>query len=82
MYCQPLHGFNLFSRIQLVPFLDDSGPTLYVNTASTLTIKHLTPMLEVLHKRTPVESSNVVTMPTMTASEMHSKGIFQGNFIF
>ena len=66
----------------MIPFLDDSGPTLFVNTASTLTVKHLTPMLDVLHKRTPADTSEIVTMPTMTASEMYSKGIFQGKFLF
>ena len=65
----------------MVPFLDDSGPTLYVNTASSLTINHLTPLLEVLHKRTvSADFSEVNLIPHMTASEMKSKGIFQGIF--
>ena len=67
-------------RFQLIPFLDDSGPTLYVNTASSLTIKQLAPVLAVAHRRTSsADSSEVTVLPRMTASEMQTRGIFQGN---
>ena len=66
---------------QLVPFLDDSGPTLYVNTLSPATVEFLTPMLKVLHKRTvSVEAHEIATIPRISVNEMESRGLVAGKY--
>ena len=66
---------------QLVPSLDDSGPTLYVNTLSPATVEYLTPMLGVLHKRTvSLDAHEMSTIPRITAIEMDSRGIVAGKY--
>ena len=67
--------------LQLVPFLDDSGHSLYVNTLSPATVEHLTPMLRVLHKRTiPMDAREVTTIPLATVNELESRGIVAGKY--
>ena len=65
----------------MVPFLDDSGPTLYVNTLSPATVEFLTPMLKVLHKRTvSIDAHEIAIIPRTSVIEMESRGIVAGNY--
>ena len=60
-------------RIELIPFLDDSGPTLCVNTDSTVTSDMLSEMLAKTVK------SN---LPRMTPLQMQNNGFINGVFYF
>ena len=63
----------------MIPFFDDSGPTLYVNTISSSTMECLMPMLEVLHKRTnSAYTAEKSDLPRLSAAEMNAKGIVSG----
>ena len=65
----------------MVAYIDNAGPTLFVDTALEMTIEHLTPVLAIRYKRNPFTGvdPNTVHISTLTAGELHSKGIFQGN---
>ena len=60
-------------RIELIPFLDDSGPTLCVNTDSVATSNMLTEMLAKTIR------SN---LPRMTPLQMQNNGFISGMFYF
>ena len=59
--------------------MDNSGPSLFVNTASVRTLQFLAPMLAVVHKRSVKRDvADFTPLPKMTVSEMLQKNIFQG----
>ena len=59
--------------------MDNSGPSLFVNSASVRTLQFLAPMLAVVHKRSvPNNSASFTPLPKMTVSEMLQKNVFHG----
>ena len=72
-YVKPikLFIFNLFCRIELKAYIDDSGPTLCINTESETTARMLSKMLAKTVR---------TTLPKMSTAQMKDTGFIDGGF--
>ena len=66
-----------------MPYLDNAGPTLYVNSASEVTLQYLAPLLKVVHKRfVSVDSAELSFLPKMTVADLLKNDIIQGILLY
>ena len=64
--------FHIIYRIELKAYIDDSGPTLCINTESENTARMLSKMLTKTVR---------TTLPKMSTAQMKDTGFIDGEFI-